>query len=380
MSALPALSSPAAQPCGLARPVLRVDPAAIAANVRRAHEVSGAAVMAVVKADGFGAGAVPAARAALAAGATWLGTATLDEAVALRRAGLAAPLLAWVLPIDSAWDAALRLRIDVAIASVAHLRRVAEAAARSSLRARVHLHVDTGMARDGAAPADRPALVAAAAEAERLGLVEVVGVMGHLARADEPADPANAAGLAAFRTALDEVAAAGLRPAVRHLAATEAALRLPAAAFDLVRIGAGLVGIGPGLRPALTLAAPVVLVRRAAAGTPVGYGHTARTAAETVLATLPVGYADGVPRRLDAGAAVQLGGRRCAVVGRVSMDQLVVDAGPQGVEVGATAVLLGPGDAGEPTAADWARWAGTIEHDVVTGVGRRVERIVEGGR
>lgn len=374
MSALPATASVARVATG---PRLHVDTAAIAANVRAAMATSRAAVMAVVKADGFGAGAVPAARAALAAGATWVGTATLDEAVALRRAGVAAPLLCWLLPVDAAWESALRLRIDVAVASDAHLRAITAAAHRAGARARVHLHVDTGMARDGAPLEAWPALVAGAAEAEAAGLVEVVGVMGHLARADEPGDPSNAAGIGAFRSALAAVVAAGLRPTVRHLAATEGALRLPEAAFDLVRIGAGLVGIGPGLRPALTLTAPVVLTRRVAAGTPVGYGHTATTGTDTVLALLPIGYADGLPRGIE-GAEVLLGGRRCRVLGRVSMDQVVVDAGPRGVPVGAIATVLGPGDAGEPTAADWARWAGTIEHDVVTGIGARVARVVDG--
>lgn len=372
--------APALQPLPPSRPELHVDSAAIASNVRRAATVSGAAVMAVVKADGFGAGAESTARTALAAGATWLGTATLDEAVALRRGGIAAPLLCWVLPVDAAWDAALRLRIDVAVASIRHLRAVVDAAARSGGRARVHLHVDTGMARDGAAAEDRAPLIAAAATAERLGLIEVVGVMGHLPHADEPSDPSTAEGIAVFRRALAEVDAVGLRPAVRHLAATESALRLPEAAFDLVRIGAGLVGIGPGMRPALTLTAPVVLIRRAVAGTPVGYGHTARTARDTVLATLPLGYADGLPRRLADGAAVQIGGRRCPVIGRVSMDQTVVDTGPEGVDIGDVATVFGTGTSGEPTAADWARWAGTIEHDVVTGIGARVARVLDGRR
>ncbi|MGT2426278.1 alanine racemase [Amnibacterium kyonggiense] len=370
----------AAQPLERAasRPELRVDTAAIEANVRIAAATSGSAVMAVVKADGFGAGATTAARAALAAGATWLGTATLDEAAALRRAGLAAPLLCWLLPTDAPWEAALRLRIDLAVASDAHLRAITRAARRAGARARVHLHADTGMARDGAPTAAWPALVAAAAAAERAGLVEVVGVMGHLPRADEPADPSNAAGIRRFRAALDAAVAAGLRPTMRHLAATEAALRLPDAAFDLVRIGAGLVGIGPGLRPALALTAPVVLTRRVDEGTPVGYGHTATAARATTLALLPLGYADGLPRRIDRRAEVLLGGRRCRVVGRVSMDQVVVDAGPRGVRAGAVATVFGPGDAGEPTAAEWAAWAGTIPHDVVTGIGARVARVVAG--
>lgn len=377
MSALTAIRTAVPAAAG---PELRVDQHAIAANVRLAATTSGAAVMAVVKANGFGGGAEAVARIALGAGATWLGTATLGEAVALRRSGLAAPLLCWLLPVDAAWESALRLRIDVALASLQHLDAVASAAARTGIRARVHLHADTGMARDGAPPESWAPLCAAAARAERGGLVEVVGVMGHLPRADEPTDPSNAIGRRRFTDAVAGAHAAGLRPAIRHLAATEAALRLPSCGFDLVRLGAGLVGIGPGLTPALTLTAPVILTRRVPAGTPVGYGHDATTTRETVLALLPVGYADGLPRRLDGGAGVQLAGRRCPVLGRVSMDQLVVDAGPEGVEVGTTAVVFGRGDDGAPTAADWARWAGTIEHEIVTGIGTRVARVVGGGR
>jgi alanine racemase len=362
MSALPA---PAPLTATAAAPELLVDAAAIAANVRTAAATSGSPVMAVVKADGFGAGAASAATAALAAGATWIGTATLGEAVALRRAGIAAPLLCWLLPVGADWATALRLRIDVAVSSLPHLRAVVAAAAQARVRARIHLHADTGMARDGAAAA------------ERSGLVDVVGVMGHLPRADEPADASNATGIAAFRRAVAMADAAGLRPAVRHLAATEAALRVPDAAFDLVRIGAGLVGIGPGLRPALTLTAPVVLTRSVRAGTPVGYGHAGRAHRDTVLALLPLGYADGLPRRLAPEAAVAIAGRRCPVVGRVSMDQVVVDAGPRGVPIGAVATVFGAGRF-DPTVADWANWAGTIEHDVVTGIGPRVLRVVDG--
>lgn len=378
MSALAAVRPAVSAAVG---PELQVDPHAIAANVRLAATTSGAAVMAVVKADGFGGGAEAVARIALGAGAAWLGTATLAEAVALRRAGIAAPVLCWLLPVDAAWEAALRLRIDVAIASVQHLDAIAAAAAQTGIRARIHLHADTGMARDGAPVESWAPLCAAAAQAERRGLVEVIGVMGHLARADEPTDPSNATGCRLFTDAVGGARAAGLRPAIRHLAATEAALRLPFCGFDLVRLGAGLVGIGPGLTPALTLTAPVILTRRVPAGTPVGYGHAATTTRETVLALLPVGYADGIPRRLDGGSAgVQLAGRRCPVLGRVSMDQLVVDTGPEGVEVGATAVVFGRGDDGAPTAADWARWAGTIEHEIVTGIGTRVARVVGADR
>lgn len=359
---------------GFAGPRLTLDPHAVAANVRAIRRAAGTPVLAAVKADGFGCGAEAVARAALAAGATWLGTATLDEAVALRRAGLAARTLSWLHPVDADWESALRLRIDVAVPSVDHLAAVAAVARRSGARALVHLHADTGMARDGA-PADewRRLVREAAAAADA---VDVVGIMGHLPCAEVPGHPSTTAGLRTFKAAVAAARTAGLRPAIRHLAATAAAQGVPGSRFDLVRIGAGLYGIGTGLRQVATLTAPVVLTRRVRAGTAVGYGHDAVVTDDTVLATLALGFADGLPRRIDDGAWVRLGGRRCRVVGRVSMDQVVVDASPAGVPVGAEAVVFG-GDG--PRLADWAAWAHTNGHEVLTGIGARVRR-VEAGR
>ncbi|MFD1722714.1 alanine racemase [Amnibacterium endophyticum] len=351
-----------------ARPMLRLDPAAVAHNVRVLRRTAGVPVLAAVKADGFGCGAEAVARAALGAGATWLGTTTLAEAVALRRAGLAARTLAWLHPVDADWETALRLRIDVAVPSADHLAALAAAARRLGVRAAAHLHVDTGMARDGASVPEWRRLVRAAAGAR--DAVEVVGVMGHLPCADLPGHPSTAAGIRAFAGAVAAARAAGLRPALRHLAATEAALHVPAARFDLVRVGAGLYGIGEGLREVATLTAPVVLTRRVRAGTPVGYGHTATAPRDTVLATLPVGFADGLPRSA-VGAEVLLGGARRPVLGRISMDQVVVDAGPAGVPLGSVATVFGDGG---PSVAEWAAWAGTNPHEVLTGVGARVVR------
>ena len=355
------------------RPLLAIDTEALAANVRTLARTAGAPVLAVVKAGGFGGGAEAVGRAALAAGAVGLGTATIDEAVALRTAGIAAPIISWLHPVDAEWEAALRLQIQLGVSSVEHLRRIVATARRTGTRARLHLHTDTGMTRDGASAGEWRRLVREAAAAE--DAVEVVGVMGHLACADEPSHPANAAGVRAFSGAVAVVKAAGLRPRLRHLAATEAVLRLPGTGFDLVRIGGGLHGIGEGLTPTATLTTPVVLTRTVRAGTPVGYGHTAVTIERTVLATLPVGYADGVPRTLAPGAAVRILGRRCPIIGRVSMDQVVVDAGPAGVPLGAVATVFGTAP-GDPSLADWARWSGTIERDVLTGIGSRVRRTV----
>jgi alanine racemase len=348
-----------------------VDLEAVTANARLFRERTRAQLMAVVKADGFGHGAVAVAQAALAAGADWLGVTSLAEAVELRDAGLHAPILSWLNPVDADFGEAVRRDVDVAVGSREHLAQVVTGT-------RVHLHLDTALARDGAEPEAWPALCAEARRAERAGRIRVIGVMGHLACADDPADPANAAGRAAFEHGVELARRHGLRPALRHLAATAATLNFPEAHYDLVRVGAGLVGIDPShrtpLRPALTLTAPVVAVRRVAAGTPVGYGHTWRAPAATTLALVPLGYGDGIPRGAGPAAAVQLNGKRCPVVGRISMDQLVVDVGDEPVTPGDRTVVFGPGDAGEPTVADWARWAGTIEHEIVTGLGRRVAR------
>jgi alanine racemase len=234
------------------------------------------------------------------------------------------------------------------------------------------------MARDGAAPADWPRLCRAARLAERRGLVEVVGVMGHLGCADDPADACNARGRTRFAWGLEVARTCGLRPAHRHLAATAATLTDPLSHHTMSRVGAGLVGIDPSgttrLRPALTLSAPLVSVRRVRAGTPVGYGHAATTATSTHLGLVPLGYADGLPRAASGRASLWLAGRRVPVIGRISMDQLVVDLGTTGAEVGDPVVAFGPGEDGEPTVADWAAWSGTLPHEIVTGIGSRVPR------
>ncbi|MBF4161103.1 alanine racemase [Nocardioides acrostichi] len=336
-----------------------------------------AALMAVVKADGFGHGAIDVARTALTHGATWLGVTGLTEALDLRGAGLTAPLLSWLNPVDLDAATALEARVDLAVPSIAHLRTIATAA-HPSRPAHVHLHLDTGMARDGAAPEEWTELCLAARAVERTGRVRIVGLMGHLACADAPGHPANAAARARFARGTAVARALGLRPTHRHLAATSAALTDPLTHHDLVRAGAGLVGIDPtgapdrhGLRPAMRLTAPVVGVRRVPAGTGVGYGHTHLTDRATTLALLPLGYADGLPRLASGRAEVLLAGRRRSIVGRISMDQVVVDLRDDAVVPGTPATVLGPGDDGEPTAADWAAWSDSLEHEVLTGLGTR---------
>ncbi|NYE36608.1 alanine racemase [Nocardioides cavernae] len=377
MSALAAVAT--TRDC--AGPRLQVDLSAVAANTRLFAARTSAELMAVVKADGFGHGAADVARTALAHGATSLGVTSLAEALDLRAAGLTAPVLSWLNPVDAAYADALAVEVELAVASREHLEAVvtAQRSAPHQRSARIHLHLDTGMARDGAEPTAWAGLCRAARRAERAGLVRVVGVMGHLGCADDPADECNALGRRRFAWGVETARAAGLRPARRHLAATAATLLDVRSHHTMVRVGAGLVGIDPTsttpLRSGLTLTAPVVSVRRVRSGAGVGYGHTWTAPAATNLALLPLGYADGLPRLASGRAEVLLRGRRRRLVGRISMDQVVVDLGDDHAEPGDTATVLGPGGAGEPTVAEWAGWSDTLPHEVVTGIGPRVRRI-----
>ncbi|QIG45106.1 alanine racemase [Nocardioides anomalus] len=352
-------------------PRLDVDLDAVAANTALLARRATGELMAVVKADGFGHGAAAVARTALSHGATRLGVTSLAEALALRADGLTAPVLSWLNPVDADLASAVVHDVEIAVPSRAHLDALAPGTA-------VHLHLDTGLARDGAAPAEWADLCRAARLAERRGRIRVVGLMGHLACADVPGDPGNAMGRARFAWGLETARACGLRPVHRHLAATAATLTDPLSHHTMSRVGAGLVGIDPSgttrLHPALTLTAPLVSVRRVHAGTPVGYGHTWVAPHPTELGLVPLGYADGLPRAASGRAEVLVRGRRRPLVGRISMDMAVVDLGAEGAEAGDEVTVLGPGRHGEPTAAEWAAWSDTLEHEVVTGLGLRTPR------
>ncbi|MFJ6533595.1 alanine racemase [Microbacterium sp. NPDC091662] len=356
-------------------PTLSTLPGAVAENLRRVQAVTAVPIMAVVKADGYGHGAVVVARAAVAAGAGWLGVTDVAEAVALREAGFDVPILSWLNPSGVDAEAAAEHRIDIAVGSVEELRQLI-ADARDTVR--VHLHLDTGMARGGCPLDDWSALFRLARTGR--GRIEITGVMGHLPRADE-ADPAvNAAAVLRMRQGRDAVLRAGLGPVLVHLAATSGALTDPATHFGMVRIGAGLVGIDPSETTALVGAArwtaPVVHSARVPEGTPVGYGGAAVTDRETHLAVIGVGYADGIPRERAAGAGVEIDGVRYPLVGRVSMDQIVVDTGGVLFPRGTIATVFGPEGGAVPSVQEWARWAGTIPHTIVTGIGPRVQRSV----
>jgi alanine racemase len=359
-----------------------VDLDAIAYNTELlARAAGGARLMAVVKANGFGHGASRVARVALDHGATWLGVTSLTEALALRADGITARMLVWLYAPFEVMDRALVENIDVSVSSTAALESIAQAAERTGYTASVHLKADTGLSRAGATADEWQHLLSVAGKLQNAGLVAVTGIWSHLANAEHPADPGLRRQLRAFKDARAAAAAAGIVAPFTHLANSAAVLQVPEAHFNLVRTGIALYGIEPvpgrssGLRPAMTLQATVVHTKRVPAGTGVSYGPDFITDRETTLALVPVGYADGVPRRTGGRAQVSIHGVRCPIVGRVAMDQIVVDVGNLHVGAGDTVVLFGSGVDGEPTASEWADWADTNPHEILTGIGTRVARL-----
>jgi alanine racemase len=351
-----------------------VDLDTIAGNVATLVGRTDAEVLTAVKGNGYGHGMVPAAQACLAGGASWLGVATLAEAMALRAAGVTAPVLAWLVAPGQDLAAAIDSGVDLAATSMAQLSELLAVSARRP--ARVHLKADTGMGRGGAPRADWEQLCELAAKGQADGRIDVVGAWSHLACADEPEHPANAAQRAAFTDFLTAVAAAGLTPRWRHLANSAALLSDPGTHYDLVRPGIAAYGYPPvpgdfGLRPALRLRAQLVLVKRLPAGHGIGYGHTFIAGRPTTVAVVALGYADGIPRAVSNRGQVTVAGRRRPILGRISMDQFTIDVGDDGVRPGDVAELFGPDDL---TAEDWAGWNDTISYEILTSIGSRVPR------
>ncbi|MHB1596127.1 MAG: alanine racemase [Streptosporangiaceae bacterium] len=355
--------------------MIRSNVAAIVRHVR------GAAVMAVVKSDGYGHGALPAATAALAAGAQWLGVGHVAEAIALRQAGITAPVLCLLAAPDAPHENAIRHNVDLSVGTVELLQRICAIADRVGLPARLHLKADTGMSRGGAPMTDWPGLVAAASAEQAAGRCQVIGVWSHLACADIPGHESVDAQLETFRRALAIAERAGLRPVVRHLANTAAMLTRPDTWFDLVRVGGGVTGLAtlPGgppdwLRPAMTVRVHLAQAKRVPAGTGVSYGHRYTTTGETTLGLVPLGYNEGVPRAATNTARVLVRGSRVTIAGTVCMNQFVIDAGDLPIQAGDEVVLFGPGNHGEPTAQEWADALGTISYDIVTRFTAKIPR------
>ena len=361
-----------------------VDLGAIQHNVRLLCEHAGRAqVMAVVKADGYGHGATEVARAALAAGAAELGVATVDEALALRADGITAPVLAWLHPPGIDFGPALLADVEIAVSSVRQLDELLDAVRRTGKTATVTVKVDTGLNRNGVAPALYPTMLAALRQAVAEDAIRLRGLMSHLVYADQPRNPINDVQAQRFADMLAQARNEGLRFEVVHLANSSATMSRPDLAFDLVRPGIAVYGLSPvpelgdmGLIPAMTVKCVVALVKSVRAGEGVSYGHTWIAERDTTVALMPIGYADGVFRALGGRLEVLINGRPRPGVGRICMDQFLVDLGPGQVDVaeGDEAILFGPGTRGEATAQDWADLLGTIHYEVVTSPRGRITR------
>jgi alanine racemase len=368
----------------LVRPTwCEVDLDAVRANVRALRGVARpSAVMAVVKADGYGHGAVPVARAALDAGASWLGVALVEEGVELRDAGIDAPVMLLSEPPPDAAAEVVAHGLTPVVYTRSGIEALAKAVAARAGAASlaVHLKVDTGMHRVGCRPADAVVLAEWAEASDELTLQ---GVCTHLAVADEPDNPYTGEQLGRFRDVLDALAGRGVRPPLVHAANSAGLVCFPEARYDVVRTGIAVYGVPPApdladhllLRPAMSLRSRVSLVKSLPAGARVSYGLRYSLPQAGRVATVPVGYADGVPRGLAAaGGEVVLRGRRRPIAGTVTMDQLMVDVGGDEVEVGEEVVLIGRQGDEEVTATDWARRLGTIGYEIVCGIGSRVPR------
>ncbi len=381
MSTTPAAGAPAR---------VTVDLDAISANVRSLKGYAGSAqVMAVVKGDAYGHGLIPASRAALAGGATWLGVAQLREAIALRDNGIDVPVLSWLHCPGMDFDAAVQRSIDLGVPALWALDEIAAAARRVGRTARIQLKVDTGLARNGAYGPDWPALVAAAGPLVAEGVVQVTGVFTHFAFADAPTHPTVLAQQERFADAVRDCERAGFDLEVRHMANSAATLTTPGAAWDMVRPGLAVYGLSPvpdlgtpadyGLTPAMTVSANATVVKRIPAGQGVSYGHTYVPDRETTVVDVPIGYVDGVPRHASSRGPVSIGGQRYTIAGRVCMDQFVVDVGDASVQAGDDVILFGSGANGEPTAQDWADAAGTISYEIIARMSARLPRLYVGG-
>ena len=356
-----------------------IDLPALRANVTHLRSQMGVAhTMVVVKANAYGHGMVRCAQAALEAGADWLGVADIGEALRLREAGITAPVLAWLHAPAEDFVSAVAANVTVGITSSAKLEAVAKAGAAHAGGARVHLKVDTGLSRNGFAPAEWPSVFARAVELQASGAIVVEGIFSHLSNTSEADDNAQQV---EFERAVALAREAGLSPEILHLSSSLTAMTNASMRYDMVRIGIAAYGLSPqddrsseswGLRPVMTVRARVSAVRRVPAGTGVSYDYTYRTATESTLALIPIGYGEGVPRTASDTAPVEINGDRYRISGRVAMDQFLVDVGDAPLALGDEVVLFGDPLRGEPSAADWAAACGTIAYDIVTGIGGRL--------
>jgi alanine racemase len=359
-----------------------IDLSALASNVSKVKKQCGVDLMAVVKADAYGHGLVRVASAALKGGASWLGVALLEEAITLRENGIDAPILAWLVSPGSDFESALSKNIDLGVSSIKGLQEVTAAALKTGKKARIHIEVDTGMTRGGFLDEWQELLKA------DFSNLEVVGIFSHFARADEPGQQQNEDQLHKFKHMVSELEKIGINPPIKHLSNSAATLNDKDSYFSLVRVGIAMYGLTPdithmgtskelGLRPAGQLRAKLHLVKEVSKGVPVGYGASAHTPSDTKLGVVAMGYADGIPR-IAQGAGIFVKGKRAQIIGRVSMDQFVVDLGSDSTaKSGDWVIVFGDGSHGEYTADDWGRASSSINYEIVTRIGPRVPRIYQ---
>ena len=363
-----------------------VNLSAIADNLKFIKGKTDAQVLAVVKADAYGHGLIQVGKASADSGADWLGTALLEEGIALRKSGIKIPIISWLTPLGEDFKTAIDLDIDLSISSIELLSEVVTAGKSVKKIPRVHIEVDTGMSRGGVGD-DWQIFLDHLIKASKSNEINVVGIWSHFARADEPDEKMNTEQLGIFEDRIKSLATAGISPEFIHIANSAASLTNKGAHKNIIRWGIGLYGLSPDvnnlgdskslkLKPAMKLKAKLHLVKTVKAGASVGYGGTATTKSDTKLGVVTLGYADGIPRNANNSAGVFVAGKRAPLIGRVSMDQFVVDLGINSLaKTGDEVIVFGDGSGGEYTADEWAKASGTINYEIVTRIGSRVPRI-----
>jgi len=370
----------------MSRASAEINLSAITQNFKLIKSRTTADVLAVVKADAYGHGLIPVSKALEEAGADWFGTALLEEAINLRKAGILKPIISWLTPLGEDFKSAIDLDIDLGIPSIDLLDEVIKAASLTGKAARIHLEIDTGMSRGGVL-SEWDQLIKSVLVGVNLKLLKVIGIWSHFARADEPAELMNQEQLSLFEEKVNQAKTAGIDAQFIHIANSAALFTNKSTHKNIIRSGIALFGLSPdvktigdssslGLKPAMKLKAKLNLVKEVKAGSSVGYGGTAVLKSDTKLGVVALGYADGIPRNTNNLAGVFVDKKRAPMIGRVSMDQFVVDLGiTSNAKTGDEVIVFGDGSGGEYTVDEWAKAANTINYEIITRIGPRVPRI-----
>ena len=370
----------------MSRASAEINLSAITQNFKLIKSRTTADVLAVVKADAYGHGLIPVSKALEEAGADWFGTALLEEAINLRKAGILKPIISWLTPLGEDFKSAIDLDIDLGIPSIDLLDEVIKAASLTGKTARIHLEIDTGMSRGGVL-SEWDQLIKSVLVGVNLKLLKVIGIWSHFARADEPAELMNQEQLSLFEEKVNQAKTAGIDAQFIHIANSAALFTNKSTHKNIIRSGIALFGLSPdiktigdssslGLKPAMKLKAKLNLVKEVKAGSSVGYGGTAVLKSDTKLGVVALGYADGIPRNTNNLAGVFVDKKRAPIIGRVSMDQFVVDLGvTSNAKTGDEVIVFGDGSGGEYTVDEWAKAANTINYEIITRIGPRVPRI-----